>query len=181
VKVSYTTTLDDYVKFSMHTLMRSPSMKWRLALGWILLPVGSWMWAALIAKTYPTEALMLASGGALFFVVYPFFQRAWIRSSVRAYAKDLGARGVIGHITLLLEDDTLTESTDSVRSTARWKDMKGIKEVGDCTYIYVTGLLTAIIPRHGFDRVEDYEAVKEFAFAKLTPPTERPFPPDRGK
>ena len=167
MEVSYTTTIDDYVAYSMHALKRSPSMKWRLALGWVLIPLGCWVGAALLASGDPALAAGLAAGGAACAVIAPPVQRASIASAVRAYAHDLGTRGVIGRITLVLEDDTLTERTESVQSVARWRDMQGVEVVGDCTYIHVTGLLAAIVPRRGFERPEDYEAVRDFAVAKL--------------
>jgi hypothetical protein len=167
MEVSYTTTLDDYVAYSLHTLKRSPSMKLRFALAWALLPIGCWFGAALLVGSNSPAAAMLAAGGAAYAIIYPFVHWAWTASAVRAYAQDLGARGVIGRITLILADDTLTERTESVQSVACWRDMKGVEVIGDCTYIYVTGLLAAIIPRHGFERPEDYEAVRDFAVAKL--------------
>jgi hypothetical protein len=173
LELTYTTTLDDYVAFSMHTLKRSPSMKWRVGLGWALIPLGCWLWAALLINTVPAAAAILAFGGVAYAVIYPLGHHAWVSSAIRAYAQDLGARGVIGRITLVLADDTLTERTESVQSVARWQDMKGVEVVGDCTYIYVTGMLAAIIPRHGFERAEDYEAVRDFALAKLAKPAER--------
>lgn len=170
MEVSYATTIDDYVAYNMHALKRSPSMKWRLALGWVLVPLGCWIGAALMVSGDPAIAAALAISGVAYAVTGPFVQRAWIASAVRAYARDLGASGVIGRITLVLDDDTLTERTESVQSVARWRDMKGVEVVGDCTYIYVTGLLAAIVPRHGFERPEDYEAVRDFAVAKLGRP-----------
>jgi hypothetical protein len=170
VEVNYTTTLDDYVAFNLHTLKRSPSMKWRFGIGWVLLPLGCWMAAAQSASSNPELAVVLATGGLVYAIAYPFVYRAWVGRAIRAYAQDLGDRGVIGRITLVLTEESLTERTEAVQSVARWRDMKGVAVVGDCTYIYVTGLLTAIIPRHGFEREEDYEAVREFAVAKLGKP-----------
>lgn len=71
MEVTYTTTLDDYVAFSLHVLKRSPSMKWRLALGWALIPIGCWLWAALLAGSNPPTALLLSAGGAGYALIYP--------------------------------------------------------------------------------------------------------------
>jgi YcxB-like protein len=159
--------MNDYIAYNLHGIKRSPSMKWRLAIGWAIIPCACWIGAALLAKSHSDLAFMLAIGGVMYAFVFPFVQQAWISSSVRGFAQDLGTSGMIGRITLILEDDTFTEQTDTVQSIARWQDMKGVEVVGDCTYIYVTGLLTAIVPRHGFEKAEDYEAVRDFAIAKL--------------
>lgn len=89
--------------------------------------------------------------------------------SIRRYFREQGTRGVVGRITLVLTDEKLTYRTETVESVARWGDMKGVEVVGECTYIWVSGLQAAIIPRHGFEREEDYVAVRDFALAKLRP------------
>ena len=179
MEVTYTTTLDDYVAFGVHALKRSPSMKWRTGFGWALVPLACWLWASLLVATTPATAVVLAIGGLAYAALYPLAHRAWVSSAIRAYARDLGARGVVGRITLVLADDTMTERTESVQSVARWQDMKGAEVVDDRTYVYVTGLLAAVIPRRGFERAEDYEAVRDFVLAKLARPAEPSAPEDR--
>ncbi len=167
MEVSYTTTVDDYVAYNMHAIKRSPSLKRRLVLGWLFVPLWCWIGAALLFDGNPTPAAVLAAAGVVYAVIHPFVQRASITSAFRAYAQDLGVQGVIGRIHLTLENDTFTERTELVQSVARWRDMRGVEVVGDCTYIYVTGLLAAIVPRRGFENPEDYDAVRDFAVAKL--------------
>ena len=181
MEVTYTTTLDDYVAFSMHMLKRSPTMRWRVGLSWTVIPVACWISALLLVSTVPAAAATLAFGGLAYAGMYPLIQHAWVTSTIRAYAKDVGVRGVIGRTTLVLADDTLTERAEAVQSVARWQDMKGVEVVGDCTYIYVTGLLAAIVPRQGFERDEDYEAVRDFALAKLARPVEPVAPAAGGR
>jgi YcxB-like protein len=174
VEVTYTTTIDDYVAWNMHSLKRSKSMTLRFVLNWVMPPLLCGIVAVVLGEGYPLLAVLLAISGVLYAVSYPFVYHAMVSSAVRAYAQDLGTQGVIGRLTLILEEDTLTERTKSVQSVARWRDMKGMEVVGDCTYIYVTGLLAAIIPRHGFERPEEYEAVRDFALGKLTNPVPAP-------
>lgn len=164
MEVTYTTTVDDYVAWCMHNRKRSPTQKWLYRTGWLLIPLGCFIRAAtLFAQAVPSAAITWALAGVIYTVIYPLF----IRWSIRAYAQDQGTRGVIGRITLVLTDDTLTERTESVQSVVRWQDMAGVDVVAERTYIYVTGMLAAIIPQHGFERAEDYMAVRDFAVAKL--------------
>ena len=72
-------------------------------------------------------------------------------------------RGMIGRIRLILTDDTLTEITASTRTEARWRDMLRVEETGQTTYIYVTGMSVAMVPKHGFADEEDYYSVRDFA------------------
>lgn len=167
MEVTYKTTLDDFVAYNMHLLKRSPSMRQKMVLSWVLLPIVCLFWAYILANPYPFSAVFLVVAGVFIAIFYPLIYRGWVASSVRAYAQDLDARGVIGQITLILEEDTLTERAGAVQSVVRWQEMKGMEIVGEVTYVYVTGLLAAIIPKHGFERSEDYESVQAFVLAKL--------------
>jgi hypothetical protein len=167
MEVTYTTTLDDYIAWNMHMFKRSSSMRRRYLLGWATIPIGCATMAIVLAELALLPAIAFGLIGVLHAVLYPFLYRYQVESAIEAYANEHSSRGVIGRTTLILTEDTLTEQTASVRSVVRWQDMKGVEEVGDCTYIYITGLLAAIVPRRGFERAEDYEALRDFAIAKL--------------
>ncbi|MBP3956903.1 YcxB family protein [Gemmata sp. G18] len=167
MEVTYTTTLDDYVALCMHLTKQSSFMKRQVSLLWLLLPLGLLISAALLASSSPVGAAILIVVGVTYAVIFPGIRRANLSSGFRTFAQELGTRGVISRITLVLTEDTLTERTDSVVSVVHWQDMKGVKEVGESLYIYVTGMSFAIIPRHGFEREKDYEAAREFVLSKL--------------
>jgi hypothetical protein len=107
-------------------------------------------------------------GGAVVYgVIYPGCYRTWLAKRLRACASELGTRGVIGPIRLILGADSFVEITESTRSEARWRDMEGIEETDNYTFILVTGMTAAIIPRQAFKRVEDYYEVRDLARARL--------------
>ncbi len=81
-------------------------------------------------------------------------------------------RGMIGPITLILSEDRLVEITETTRSEMRWEDMKGLDVSVDYTFIFVTGLSAAIVPRLGFDSDNEYEAVRDYAIARLKDQTD---------
>jgi hypothetical protein len=74
---------------------------------------------------------------------------------------------VTGPIRLILSEESLVEITELTRTEARWRDMDGIEEVGDYTFIMVTGMTAAILPRRGFEREDDYLSVRDFARARF--------------
>ena len=86
---------------------------------------------------------------------------------VRIQAKQFGVRGVVGAITLILTDESLTEITETTRSEIKWKDMERVDEVGNHTFIMVNPLLAAIVPRHGFANEQDYVKVRDFVKARV--------------
>jgi hypothetical protein len=167
--VSYTTTVDDYVAFSLHMWRKSKVGRGAYLVGWLLPPMLGLLGAAIaVAWNGPTVVVAACVGGAvLAAVMYPRSYRRWSTRYVRAFAKKLGTQGVIGPTRLILSDESLVEITEKTRSEARWRDMEGIEEVGDYTFILVTGMSAAIIPRHAFEREDDYHRVRDFARARV--------------
>ncbi len=170
VEIAYTTTLDDYVAFSMHMLRKSKAARGRFMASWLILPLVALFAAAILAITdglLSETPITLAVVGVLYIVIFPSYHRRWIAKYVRNYAKQLGARGVVGPIRLILSDESLTEITELTRTEAKWENMNGIEEVGDYTFILITGMSAAIVPRHGFERDGDYLMVRDFALARI--------------
>jgi hypothetical protein len=162
LEVTYTTTIDDYVRYAFH-LRRKPVARTLYLFAWLFIPVVSLLWALVPPADHPEHSLYAGVLGLSYLVLYPLWR--WV--SIRSFAKKLEAEGVVGRITLTLDDKTLTEQTSKEKSVATWREMHGVEVVDDVTYIYVTTLLTAIIPRHCFERPEDYDAVRHFALVKL--------------
>ncbi len=160
LEFSYTITKDDYVEYNMHMIKK------RLGIHWGILPIGCVAWIGIPAYFYPivTVSLVVCSVGIIW--IWLNIYRTRITQYVQA--QEFGAEGFIERVTLFVTDETLTERTVVADTVIRWQDMKGMKVVGDCTYIYVTDELSAIIPRHGFVLQDDYEAVRDFALEKLS-------------
>lgn len=168
LEVAYTTALKDVVACTLRIQQSSPTFKRQYVVGWVVVPVAGLVAAVLVFFfvhwLFVAPILVLATYYAIF---YPLMHRRGAERSVRRYLQELGTRGLVGHVTLLLTDETLTYRTETVESVARWADMKGVKVVEDCTYILLSGLQVAVIPRHGFEREEDYAAVRDFVADRL--------------
>ena len=163
--VSYTTTMDDYLAFSLHMWQKSKVGRGGYLVGWLLSPMlGLLGAAAVVAWNGPSVvAAGCVAGAVLAAVMYPRYYRRWQTKYIRAYAKKLGTQGVIGPIRLILSDESLVEITEKTKSEARWRDMVGVEEVDDYTFILLTGMSAAIVPRHAFEREDDYHRVRDFA------------------
>ena len=165
MQVTYTTTLEDYVAFNRHVARKSTVLRVVILLGWFVIPavaVAAAVALVWIENLWPV-ALVVAAFGLLYAIIYPLTYWLWFDVLIRAYAKGAGTRGVIGRITLVFTEETMVEITETTRSEVRWRDIKGVEVAGDYTFIFVTGLSAAILPRKGFDCDEDYDAVCEFA------------------
>lgn len=164
--VTYKTTVDDYLVYCRHHFKSSKACFQNYLVGWLLLPLG-----LLIAALYGffqadwdtifVQFLVLGAGAHLVF--YPLMYRLWFDSYVRNYATEHGTKGVIGNLRLILNEDTLVEITETTKSEADWKDIHRIDEVGGYTFIYVTPLAAAILPKHAFASEEEYERTRDYA------------------
>lgn len=171
MEVSYSTTVDDYVTFSLLMWRKSKMGRGVFLASWLLLPVVGLLGAAMLvaANGLSVEAMVCLGGVVLYAAVYPAVHRFWLTNHIHAYVKNLGSRGVIGPIRLILSEETLIEITETTRSEVKWRDMQGIEEVGDYTFIMITGMSAAILPRHGFEREDDYYKVRDYARARISP------------
>ncbi len=169
MEVAYTTTLDDYVAFCMHMYRKSKAARGSFLLAWLILPAACL--ATAVAVVYGDgpigQAAYWAGIAAIWVAVYPWFHRRLVARHVRNFAKGLGVRGVIGPIRLILTDTSVVEITELTRTEARWQDLAGIDVLDDYTFVLITGMSAAIIPRHGFEREADYDRVRDFALARL--------------
>lgn len=98
------------------------------------------------------------------------FHRDYSRSvaqDMRDYILQQGLYGPVGTITLIISEESLVEIAETARTEVKWTDMERVEEVGDATYILINPESFAIWPRVGFDRDEDYDAARDFAFRKV--------------
>ena len=174
MEVTYTTTVDDFVACHRHVLKRRTPFNWPFWGVWLLVPLGCVHWIVFHRTPFVEDSLLPAVVAVLWLIFYPLLIRVGGDHQVREYARLLEQHGTIGRITLVLGEETLTERTAGVDLTARWKTMYGLDELGDVTYVYVTGVHTAIIPRHGFQRPEDYEAARSYIRQRFAARTSSP-------
>jgi hypothetical protein len=180
VEVSYKTTLDDFVAYTWHMWWKSKTARRGFLSQWLALPaVGLVAAGTLLAAGSWVGSGVSAGLSLLYAVVFPFSYCRSAKNGIREYAKELGGRGVIGSIRLILSEESLVEITELTRSEARWRDMQGIEEFGDYTIILVTEMTAAIIPRHGFERDEDYFCVREYARERIKGRAEQSAAADR--
>ena len=171
MEVRFTVTLEDYIAFNLHTVRKAGSGRTAYLAMWLGIPV---IFVALAVSMWPFEsgaAVLLAIGHAfvavLFLCIYPALARAAVERNVRAQAKKMDTRGIVGEITLIFSEESLVEITEAARTEVRWEHMKCVDVVGDYTYIFVTGVSASILPRHGFDSAAEYESARDFALRKL--------------
>jgi hypothetical protein len=174
MEVTYTTTVDDFVACHRHVLKRRTPFNWPFWGVWLLVPLGCVHWIVFHRTGYPEHTFYASTAAILWLLLYPLCHRVGHDHHVSEYARLLEQHGTIGPITLLLDEETLTERNPVVEARARWKTMYELDDLGDVTYVYVTGVYTAIIPRHGFQRPEEYESVRTYIRERFAARTRSP-------
>jgi hypothetical protein len=175
MEVTFKTTVEDYIAFNLHMYRRSKVTRTNYLTGWLFFPVLCLVGTVTLVVVigFGVWAALCAAAGILFALVYPFLQRWSDGATLREYLKEQDVRGLVGRIVLVLTEESLVEVTELTRSEAKWQDMKGIEEVGAYTFIYVTGMQAAILPRHGFDRDDNYFRARDFARERIPIPVLR--------
>jgi hypothetical protein len=105
--------------------------------------------------------------GLFITALYPMSYRAAFQHNVRTQVRRKGSRGIVGDIRLILSEKSMVEITETTRTEVLWRDMVDVVEDGDYTYILVTGISAAILPRHAFDSDDEYDEVRDFAMARF--------------
>jgi len=170
LEVTFNTTLNDLVAYTLRAQQRSPGFRRQYVIGWVVLPLVCLV-ASVLALVFAhwIFAVPLTAFAFFYALLYPSTHRRGAARSVRRLLQGVDTRGMFGRVTLALADETITHRTETTEIVACWEDMKGVEVVGERTYIWLNGLQAAVVPRRGFERVEDYAAVRDFALAKLAP------------
>jgi hypothetical protein len=168
VKVRYTVTLDDFVAYHLHMTKKSGAARTGYLMVWLGFPLICALvavWA--LQPDFVPVAFVLVVVAVFWLFAFPGLHRSAIARNVRSFVKNLGARGVICERTLILSEDRLVSISETFRIEVLWGNMTGVDVVGECTYLFISGIFAVILPRHGFDSDSEYEAVRDFALRKL--------------
>jgi hypothetical protein len=111
--------------------------------------------------------ISIAIVGIIYAVIFPWYYWNWIEGVIRRGIKQLGTHGTVGQISLIFDDEKLTELTESTKSESKWDSVEKIITLEEVVYIFITGITIAIIPKRGFEREEEYNVAKEYTIKKL--------------
>jgi hypothetical protein len=169
MEVTYTTTMDDYVAFNRYRAKQWPLMWVIIVLGAITVIVIFVLVGAVIAFALTNWWILLGglAAGVLGAALYVPLFWPYFNCLVRLQAERHGNYTMLGRTTLILSEDGLVEITKAARSEAKWVNMNSLIVDGDRTYIMVTGLSCALLPRYGFNDPRDYDAATEFAIEQM--------------
>lgn len=166
--VTYTTTVDDGLVLEMYSKVRSLTFWRRVAFDVAKRAVGVAIGIALLLWYNVRPEMFVGLVVVIILlavVVYPAYLVRFYRREARARLMTWAA--MFGPTSLTLTDDGLTLRSPVAEESARWETMKMVVAKRDYTYIFLTPAKAVLIPRRGFEREEDYAAVRDFALAKL--------------
>jgi hypothetical protein len=168
MEVRYTVSLNDFVALSLYLNRKSGAGRTGYLVAWLGLPIfcaAGAVW--LLQSDCEPLAVGLAGLAAFWLIIFPYRFRDAPARNVRTHVKNLGGRGIIGERAVILSEEKLVAISETFRTEVRWENMTGVEVVGECTYVFISGISALILPRHGFATDEEYEAVRDFALRKL--------------
>ena len=150
--IQYELTVDDYVAFADYhhahssitggTVRRS---RYGIAVAWVVV-------ALLDAATngLGIDTVIWASGALLWFALWPLVHRRLVRRNMHRFATQGLTRGSIGHHTLSLATDGLTDRTSFSEYRTFWQGIDRIATTSTHLYVYVGPNAAHVIPRRAF-------------------------------
>jgi hypothetical protein len=168
MEVSYTTTADDFAAGTLWAIRKTQHFRTRYFVSWLFIPVLSLLAAGLIVARRDQFVVpaIVAAIGLLYFLVFPRLFWGRIRTAALESARQV-APGLLGPTRLLLTDELVSIVTEAGRADAKWSDLEGVEETDDRVFLSLGGLLPVVIPRAGFPRAADYEAMRDYLTARL--------------
>lgn len=163
----YTLTDEDLVFYFLHQWKKSKVARTYHLLNWFLCPAAA-IGVGIAAQCSGYEILGFCfAGAAAYAAMYPWLAVRFVKHYYRGYIRQSGADGIIGPIRLIVNDEGFIDIAQKTRTQVRWQDIHGIEELGNYTFIMVTGISAVILPRNGFQSASDYDTLREFARQKF--------------
>ena len=148
-ELAFTLTLDDAVAFANYHTSHSPAIartrrRLQVILGTLLSVVGL---IILVTGGEVARAMIYFGLGAVWFVLWPPFQRwATRREVLKSYGEGTN-RTFIGPHRLQVQPDGLSWSSEHSEGKYKWSGVERIATTPDYTYVYVAAIMAVIIPR----------------------------------
>jgi YcxB-like protein len=167
MQVTYTTTLDDFVALNRHVSQKSSDVRISFLMRWLFPPMIGVALALVLGVLYDLSSIawFVIAVSIVYALIYPSFSRVWIDQYIRKHLKPY--EKLAGKTTMILGEESLTVINEIARSEMKWKDIERVDVNGDYTFIFLVGKSAAILPKHGFESIKDYEEARDLALAKV--------------
>ncbi|MEG0641536.1 MAG: YcxB family protein [Clostridium sp.] len=165
MKIKYSITKDDYLKFNMYHLESSPGVKKELIIHRFVVPILiiglAFALAVLTGMPLTIGVPVCVVGAICWSVFYPKFYK---KNALRNVSKMLG-RGVqsesISKNSITVQDEGIYASSQAGQTLHKWNEVIKFHETADHIFIYVTQKLAHVIPKRAFkDKEEENEFIE---------------------
>ncbi len=154
--IQYELTVDDYVAFAdyhhAHSSITGRTVRrWRygIPIAWLLV---AFLDAA--AKGLGISSVVWIGGALLWFWLWPHFHRRLVRRNMRRFATQGLTRGSVGHHTVSLGSEGLTDRTSFSEYRTFWRGIDRVAATPTHLYVYVGPNAAQIVPRRAFPNSE---------------------------
>lgn len=162
--IEFETTVDDIVAFNIYHFEHSPAGRRQAFLVRYVVPLIIAL-LFLLMSGLDDSGLWFAFPGlivlAAWVILFPILHRWVLRMSVKSFLREGRSPAMIGKRTLMLEDDSIFESTDAGENRTKWKAVEQIVKDHDVIYIYISAVLAHVVPRRAFATEAEFDRFYE--------------------
>jgi len=168
MEVTFTTTVDDVIDYSVHAFWTNCKARTYYLAVWLLIGAGCFLAVGLMVKrgSQPVVPVLVALIGVIHLIATPLIFWRRFRRSAREAAQALPA-GLLGPTTLVVSEASLTHITAASRVEVSWRDVESVDDLGEMVTVSLGGALPFLIPARGFTDPARYRALRQLLLERV--------------
>jgi len=149
MEIEFERTEEDYVKFNLHHISNSPSIKRQI------------LWTQIILAVFPFASIYIATDYFSFFdflialiiagvfsFSYPFFYRSYMKWQTRKFLKEGNNKSLLGRNTIELTPEGILGKSLAGESKINWPSVDKVRQNDETIFIYIGAVNAIVIPKH---------------------------------
>jgi hypothetical protein len=150
MKIDYTLTEDDYLRYNIHHFMHSPALRNNRLLLRFATPLLTVAILILLTGPVPWTLTVCAVVYIAWVIVWPFLHRQSVKRTVAKMMRDGRGNEFVGEFSLELADDRMRGSGNGRVTETDYDRIERIVADGDVHYVYVGSISAYILPDSAF-------------------------------
>lgn len=163
MKIDYELKKEDYIKFNVDHMERTPSIKKTLFTQRYILPIMFLIVPFVMGNTKDVSFWYWIIMSATFYIVWAVFYQKYIRwnigRNVGKLVDEEKDSEMLGHHSILLNEDVMIEKSSLNESKTEYSTIQDIVETKEYVYIYLSSVMAFIVPKRCF---KDSSESKDF-------------------
>ena len=170
LEANFIVTIDDMIEFNLHALGKNQANIWLYRILWLIVP--GFLFFFGIRLFLEDRGLLIGVAQVAFGLLWAFLFWPMIAIFNRWYTRmvvtERTMKATIGPTTIVLDEERVLVRKERYDFSTQWKYVNHVEETQGILYLYLSEMIAVVIPRYRFDRPEEYQAVRDFAFRRVS-------------